>query len=102
MNVMNRISWLALAALAAALLAVGCSSDYETEANDEGAPAIETGQSTSTYGDSAAASTAMALASNAYTNEDGVAVCPVMGNPIPDVRYATGVREYEGKTYYFC
>lgn len=30
------------------------------------------------------------------------AVCPVMGNKIPDVRRAAGKSVYKGKTYYFC
>ena len=109
---MNRISWLAPAALAVALLTVGCSSDYGAEAEDEGTPAIETGGSTDTDvdaggssddGDVAAASDAeMTLASNAYVNDEGVALCPVLNNPIPVVTAATDSREYEGKTYYFC
>lgn len=30
------------------------------------------------------------------------AVCPVMGNKIPDVTKAAGKSVYKGKTYYFC
>ncbi len=30
------------------------------------------------------------------------AVCPVMGNKIPDVSKAAGKSVYKGKTYYFC
>ena len=30
------------------------------------------------------------------------AVCPVMGNPIPDIAKAAGKSVYKGKTYYFC
>lgn len=30
------------------------------------------------------------------------AVCPVMGNRIPDVTKAAGKSVYKGKTYYFC
>jgi YHS domain-containing protein len=30
------------------------------------------------------------------------AVCPVMGNEIPDVTKAAGKSVYKGKTYYFC
>ncbi|MCH7945864.1 MAG: hypothetical protein IIC73_07625 [Armatimonadetes bacterium] len=108
---MNRNSLIALAALAAALLAVGCSSNYETGANDEGAPAVTADDPTDAVGDpgvsdddgdvAAAASTEMTLASNVY-QKDGVAYCPVMGNPIPDLSLAAGSREYEDKTYYFC
>ena len=30
------------------------------------------------------------------------AVCPVMGNKIPDITKAAGKSVYKGKTYYFC
>lgn len=30
------------------------------------------------------------------------AVCPVMGNKIPDVSKAAAKSVYKGKTYYFC
>ena len=30
------------------------------------------------------------------------AVCPVMGNAIPDITKAAGKSVYKGKTYYFC
>ncbi len=30
------------------------------------------------------------------------AVCPVMGNKIPDVTKAAAKSVYKGKTYYFC
>ena len=98
--------------MAVALLAVGCSSDYGAEADDEGTPAMETGGATDTDvdaggssddGDVAADSSAeMTLASNAYTNDEGVALCPVLNNPIPDLSTSAGSREYEDKTYYFC
>ena len=98
---MNRISWHALAALAAAVWVVGCSSDAAEDGNGEDTQAIETGQSISPGSDSATASADMTLASNVY-QKDGVAYCPVMGNPIPDVSLAAGVREHEDTTYYFC
>lgn len=30
------------------------------------------------------------------------AVCPVMGNAVPDISKASGKSVYKGKTYYFC
>ncbi len=30
------------------------------------------------------------------------AVCPVMGNAVPDITKAAGKSVYKGKTYYFC
>ncbi len=100
---MNKSSLIALAALAAALFAVGCSSDTEADAGDESAAAVETNGAAGIDGAEAAADSAeMTLASNAYVNDEGVALCPVLDNPIPVVTAATDSREYEGKTYYFC
>ena len=99
---MNRNSLIALAALAAALFAVGCSSDTETDAGDESAAAVETNGTTDTDGDAETDSAEMTLASNAYVNEEGVALCPVRNNEIPEISATTVSREYEGKTYYFC
>ena len=94
---MNRNSLIALAALAVAFFAVGCSSDYGAEAEDEGAPAVGTDGSADTDGVVAADdSTEMTLASNAYTNDEGVALCPVLDNPIADLSTAAGPIEYEG------
>ena len=99
---MNRNSLIALAALAVALLAVGCSSGYGTEAEAEDAPAVETDGLPDTDGDAETDSAEMTLASNAYVNDEGVALCPVLDNPISDLSTAAGPIEYEGKTYYFC
>ncbi len=99
---MNRNSLIALAALAAALFAVGCSSDTDADAGDESAAAVETDGSAGIDGEASDASAEMTLASNAYVNDEGVALCPVLDNPIQVVTAATDSREYEGKTYYFC
>lgn len=99
---MNRNSLIALAALAAALFAVGCSSDTEADDGDQSAAAVETNGTTDIDGDAAVDSAEMTLASNAYVNDEGVALCPVLNNPIPDLSTAAGPIEYEGKTYYFC
>jgi len=101
---MNRNSLIALAALAAALFAVGCSSDTEADGGDESAAAVETNGTTDTDTDTDAAvdPAEMTLASNAYVNDEGVALCPVLEIPIADLSTAAGPIEYEGKTYYFC
>ena len=100
---MNRNSLIALAALAAALFAVGCSSDTEADAEGGDTPAVGTDDATGADGDeSASAGAEMTLAGNAYVNDDGVAVCPVRDNAIPDLSTAAGSQEYEDKTYYFC
>ena len=99
---MNRNSLIALAALAAALFAVGCSSDTEEDGGDESAAAVETNGTTDTDGDAAVDPAEMTLASNAYVNDEGVALCPVLEIPIADLSTAAGPIEYEGKTYYFC
>ena len=99
---MNRNSLIALAALAAALFAVGCSSGTEADGGDESAAAVETNGTTDTDGDAAVDSAEMTLASNAYVNDEGVALCPVLEIPIADLSTAAGPIEYEGKTYYFC
>jgi YHS domain-containing protein len=38
----------------------------------------------------------------AKSNKVTSAVCPVMGNKIPDISKAAGQSTYKGKTYYFC
>ncbi len=43
---------------------------------------------------------AQALAAGSAKPES--AICPVMGNKIPDVSKAAGKSVYKGKTYYFC
>ena len=74
-----------LLTLVAGLLVFGCYSDSEE----------------SSGGSSPGDGPPMTLAANAHT-KDGVALCPVMGKQIGDLKYATGSQEYEGKTYYFC
>ncbi len=39
---------------------------------------------------------------NVYKNAEGVAVCPVMDVPIPDVSKAVGFQDHKGVRYYFC
>ncbi len=101
-NVMNRNSLIALAALAAALFAVGCSSDTEADTGDESASAVETEGASATNGAEPEVEAEMTLASNAYVNDEGVALCPVRNNEIPEISATTVSREYEGRTYYFC
>ena len=109
---MIRFSWLALVALLASFVLFGCGTTEEDEyGNDDRNvstdidEADENGddESDDSEGDDEASSldVPMTLASNAYTNDDGVPICPVMG---AEVKYiaALASHEYEGKTYYFC
>ena len=97
---MIRFSWLALTALLASFVVLGCygngeddyGADESNVSND-----IDTDDSNgddesddSEGGDTSSRDVGMTLASNAYTNDDGVAVCPVRDNPITDLSTAAG------------
>lgn len=112
---MSKFSWIALVALLGAFVVSGCYADEEVEAegsavstdtdvdgegHDEGDTDGESHEDDDD--DSAMADTGMTLASDVHQNDDGVAICPVMGSAIPDVSRAVGEQKYEGKTYYFC
>ncbi|MCH7903175.1 MAG: hypothetical protein IH944_01255 [Armatimonadetes bacterium] len=108
---MIRFSWLALIALLISFVAFGCAAadDNEYGADDSNVTNdVDNGDSNgddesdgSEGDDTSSIDVDMTLASNAYTNDDGVALCPVRDNPIEDVSTASS-QEYEDKTYYFC
>ena len=109
---MIRFSWLALVALLASFVLFGCGTTDEDEyGNDDRNVSTDIdeadenggGESDDSEGDDETSSldVPMTLASNAYTNDDGVPICPVMGGEVEDIA-ALASHEYEGKTYYFC
>ena len=109
---MIRFSRLALIALLASFVVIGCYGNGEDDSGADNGKvgteidkADENGddESDDSEGDDETSSITggMSLASNAYTNDDGVALCPVRDNPIQDVSTASS-QEYGGKTYYFC
>lgn len=104
---MVRFSWLAVFALLASFMVIGCSADAETEGDSSGdAVTSDEGDTTTepigeVNGDEGAtADDGMTLASSVY-QKDGVAVCPISGDEIADIDTAPS-READGTTFYFC
>ena len=106
---MIRFSRLALIALLASFVVIGCYGNGEDDSGaDNGKVGTEIDEADENGGDdsegndeTSSIDVPMTLASNAYTNDDGVPICPVMGGPVKDIA-ALDSHEYEGKTYYFC
>lgn len=79
------------AALLGSLLAVGCSSGTNGEAQvtkPESVPSAPAGKS--------------AAAPVAYRNPEGKLLCPVMNVVIESEKDAVDFQDHEGKRYYFC
>lgn len=118
---MSKFSWLALVALLGAFIFVGCTPTEEAEAD---APDLSANADTDTdgdgehmmddgttmegdehgdmdMGDGEMVDPSMTLALDAYVDDDGDAICPVLGLKVADIS-ALESQVYDGKTYYFC
>lgn len=88
-NKLNNI--VATGGFALALLFVTGCAPKDAPATDSSAPEPTVSTSASTES-----------SPDAFTNENGEIVCPVMGGVIASADKAVGHQDYEGKRYYFC
>lgn len=102
---MSKFSWLAIIALLGAFVVSGCGDAYEEDVDESGVSSDVDGGDDNTEDsegdDSAAVGTEMTLADNAYTDDDGDAICPVSGDKVTNIA-ALDSQEYEDETFYFC
>ena len=109
---MIRFSWLALAALLASFVLFGCgATDEDDNGTDDRNVSTEINEADESGGgesddsegsdETSSVGAEMTLASNAYTDVDGVPICPVVGDVVADIS-ALPSQEYNDKTYYFC